>query len=204
MIDSDLEQPLFLENTGGNPAVRLNMADGNYNQFQFITELESQLNTISAANGNSFAYQVSFDSKTNKMTISSNEAVPTGFLLTLNISDPAKQAFARYIGSSHFALITYTGSWTSPFPSNFQRYENVQVRSDICQNGDNDILLTLHMGDSPYYDTVQYTVQDPNFTKCTLANNRKGTYQFRITDEWGESINMQGQSAHFTIGVWYE
>jgi hypothetical protein len=210
MIDSTVHRAKFTE-LETNITREVVMPEGNYSQTNFAQALSSQLESASNANGSNFLYDVSFIKLSNKLMIYNNAPVNMNSGFTLEFStQPEHQSMARYFGmfnENGFHQSEIIGSvniLTSPFPSNFQRYENLQMRSTLCDNNGDNVLATIQVGNTGYLDMIEYTSFDAEYTKCTMIGNNNMYHSFLITDEWGQKINMNGQPIMMTLTAFLE
>lgn len=116
---------------------------------------------------------------------------------------PEIMGFER--GSTNRFTIGQTNSTLiSPNICNFQRESTIFLRSTCGQLADNDILVELFASGNPDLSNINFS-NSGNLEEHSkkITNNASNNFRFFITDEFGDTINLNGIDMLITL-LFYE
>ena len=168
---------------------------GNYTRSSFKVQLQTSLN---AASPNNWQYVV----------LIPNTAITgdTGHY-TYNVTGNSSQPIF-IIGNYLYEQLGLNPNTTNTFISNslssvnvvnFQPKNTLYIHSDLCSNGTDNVLQEVFGVESPSYGNLVFqTPSVEGYAKeITLINSN--TYHFYLSDEDGNTIDLNGQSLTFTL-----
>ncbi len=168
---------------------------GNYSRSSFRVQLISSLN---AASPNGWIYNV----------VIPNTAITadTGYYyysVSGNSSQPAF-IFNGYLyeqfGFESNSTNNFSGnSLTSINVVKFQAEDSLFLHSDLCSNGNDDVLQEIFGVDNATFSNIIYQCKEIDPYAKTITTNGNNTYHFKLTDEDGNSIDTNGSNIVFTL-----
>lgn len=186
-----------------NTTTNITISPGNYTRTSFKNELEYKLN-LAGLGRPSWVYTVSYQNI--------GLTVDTGHLF-FNVVGPILEAeqptFIFYDGL--YEQMGFNENTTYNFVNNNLESINVinlnpeqslYIRSDICQNENNNILDNIITSYSSSYAQINYINNIPNETTKIFNGNGNNIFRFILTDENDINIDLQGQNMIFTIMIY--
>jgi hypothetical protein len=80
-----------------------------------------------------------------------------------------------------------------------QLEDSIFIHSDICTNGTDNILQEIFAVDSPDYGNIVFQTPDVMAYSKRLVGNKHNVYNFYITDEDSQEIDLNGLNVVFTL-----
>lgn len=87
---------------------------------------------------------------------------------------------------------------------NLNRETTLFIHSDMSDNGSDDVLIDVFSSGNPNYSTISRTVQNVEAYSRVLTHNTSNIYHFRLTDEDGRTVRLNGQHMLITLLVYQE
>ena len=164
----------------------------NYTATQFATQLQTLLNTASAAPGmGTQTYTVTFDNTVGKFIITNTTGGTEFNLIDMNVS------LLRYLGfpdgqPGNSSPISSSNVLTSTNVVNLQRYNSLYLRSNIVDEGRNgNVLQEMFMRNTNDFDLLSIQNNHSlNWKKCVQMDDQ--LYDFYITDINNKAVNLNG------------
>ncbi len=162
---------------------------GNYSRTSFQTQIQTQLNAVGA-----YTYTVSVpdttagNPETGKFTftVSGNGGIQPIFTFTSFLYEPmgfeAKSSNA-FVGDSLESVNVI----------NLQKENTLFIHSDLCTNGDDNVLQEIYTNNTSDYGNIIFlnsNVQESSKRITTIDN----VYRFYLTDENGQAIDLNGRN----------
>ena len=185
----------FVLNEDGNQT-QVTVPEGNYTRTSFMAQLQTSLN---AASFHHWSYSVTIPSlsttgDTGKYTysVSGNGGIQPQFI----------------IGSSLFEQLGFNEDTTYSFVGDelisanvikLQIEDTLFIHSDIASNGVDNVLQEVFAVDSPDFGNLLWVCPDVEAYSKQLGTNKSNSYRFYLTDEDGNSIDLNGQNFVMTI-----
>ena len=180
----------------GISSVNIYIQEGNYSRRSFQTVLQNLLNNSSP---NNFIYAVSYpdsfiQSDTGKYTytVSNNGGIQPKFIFNTHI-------FKQMGFNRNSTVQFFNNTLTSTNILKFQSEDIILIHSDLCSNGDNDILHEIYSGSSPTLGSIVDEVIAVEQNSRVLTSSNSGIYNFIITNEDNEEIEFNGLNIVFTV-----
>ena len=184
----------------GTSSVLISIPAGNYNQVSLQTVLQTQLNTLSP---NHYVYAISFPNTQKQaqtglytFTVSGNGTTQPQFIFTTNL----------------YQQLGFNENSTNSFTNNSLISTNVIkligedalfIHSDLVANGDDNIIQEIYVNGNPTYSVVQFQTPDiQGYAKLITTIN--SVYNFYLTDEFNNPIELNGQNCNFTLLLYKE
>lgn len=180
----------------------ISMPVGNYSITSFLYVLNNLLT------GNISHYSATFpnsktEPQTGKITFThTNTHHYSEFVFGFNHL-PEIMGFER--GSTNrFTINQNNSTLISPNICNFQRESTIFLRSTCGQLADNDILVELFASGNPDLSNINFS-NSGNLEEHSkkITNNGSNNFRFFITDEFGDTINLNGIDMLITL-LFYE
>lgn len=181
--------------------VTITIPQGSYNVNTFATTLKGLLNSLSP---NGFEY--------NLTTPITNGAITGKYTYTVNnplgnLSDgDVKFVFGHMshiceqMGFDTDTTVTFVaGTLTSMYVVNFVAEQTLFIHSDICSNGDDDILQEIYQSNSSGFSTITYLATDPISYSKKLKSRSTQTITLSLTDEHNFPLDLNGGVFLITI-----
>ena len=80
-----------------------------------------------------------------------------------------------------------------------QSEDRLLIHSNIVSNGRDDILVSMNSSTLINYSSINYVCPAPEFYSRILSSPNNNTYQFSLSDENGELINLNGLNLNLTL-----
>lgn len=174
---------------------------GNYNRNSFKLALQIQLN---ASSPNNWTYSVSVPlssvSDTGKYTfgVTNNTGLQPSFVF--NSSN-----IAELIGFDTDTTYPWTNSTiSSANVIKLQKEDTLFIRSDIVSFNSSGVLQEINAVNSSDFDNIIYMNTNGDRYAKEMNGNSNNVYRFTITNENGETMNLNGQNYTMTICVFKE
>lgn len=169
---------------------------GNYSRSSFRLQLISSLN---AASPNSWIYNVQIP----------NTAITadTGYYYYTVTGNSSQPSFI-FNNNNLYEQFGFEPNSTNTFVSNaitsvnvvkFQAEDNLFIHSDLCSNGDDDVLQEIFGVDNATFSNIIYQCKEIEPYAKKIATNSNNTYIFKLTDEDGNLIDTNGSNIVFTL-----
>lgn len=167
----------------------------NYSDIELQEELQTQLN----ASALTAVYTVTYDDNTHRFKITNPT---TTFKLAFDNSDPVLGKYLGIVSNVSSVLVGSINTLTASNDSIFSRYGCLVLKSNICQNYDNDELAYIYPSSYPDGNIITYVAVDPYFTACTIRSD-SNSYSFSLTEcHTGKAIDMDGVPWRATLVCW--
>lgn len=116
---------------------------------------------------------------------------------------PEIMGFER-ASTNRFTIGQNNSTLISPNICNFQRESTIFLRSTCGQLADNDILVELFASGNPDLSNINFS-NSGNLEEHSkkITNNASNNFRFFITDEFGDTINLNGIDMLITL-LFYE
>ena len=132
------------------------------------------------------------------------------FVLTFDTNTPsstppvlasdANRDIAKYLGFNSGANITSVSSIRESINVvDQQRYDILYIRSDIANNGGDDLLAEIYVGSSIDLSMIKYVTPDAVRHSVGLADNVQSCAQFSLTDDNRKTVEMNGVNFRFVV-----
>ncbi len=175
---------------------KVSITPGNYTASSFIKVVIPLMN---AASPNNWVYSMSLPNQftsvsTGKFTfaVTGNGSSQPSIICTANVNEQ--------LGFPVNSTNTFVGnSLTSTNTVKFQVESAVYIHSDICDNGDSDVLQEIMTGNTSDLSNITYQCTAPEMYSKTLKNNKSSVFHFSLTDERNRVLDLHGIDAIFTI-----
>src|ERR1700722_2847427 len=82
---------------------------------------------------------------------------------------------------------------------NLQRDTTLFIHSDIVKGDNNNILQEIYAADSADYSNITFLQQTVEAYSKDITYNSSNTYNFYLTNDNGDEIDLNGQNIDFTI-----
>eukprot|EP00732_Lithocolla_globosa_P000104 Lithocolla_globosa_v1_NODE_19_length_9697_cov_21.310620.p5 type:complete len:270 gc:universal NODE_19_length_9697_cov_21.310620:1082-1891(+) len=173
---------------------------GNYSRKSFKNVLQSELGTPASGYSN---YVVSYDSSSSSgdtgkytFTVTNPSNPEVIFIFTTGLTDQMGfNTNTSYTFSSNTLM--------SANVSNFRPKITYFLNSNICQNRGNSTLQNI-VANSNDFDYIYYNNPQPYEYYKDFAKTFSNTYWFRLLDEDGNVVDLNGLNIVFTIMLWKE
>jgi len=177
---------------------QITVSSANYTRKSFAAVLQTSLTTNSP---NGWTYVITY---TNSSTLGD-----TGkYTYTVSGNGGAQPIFTfandngmyRHMGFDETSSNTFVGdSLISTNVINLQRDTTLFIHSDIVRGDNSNILQEIYAADSPDYSSVTFLQQDVEAYSKDISFSSSNTYNFYLTNEYSEKIDLNGQNFDFTI-----
>jgi len=177
---------------------KITLNNGNYSANEFITELETQLNSYKTDTG---TYSVSLSSQTSKITftLSSPSTTSQALIFDSNIS--------RYMGFNNPSTNNFvSNTLISDNVINLERSKSIYLKSDIVKphtinntkNLSESILQEIFVNNSSDYSFIGYQNPYP-LINAKPINQNKTLFTFLLCDTDDNIIDLNGVELVFSI-----
>ena len=185
----------------GVSTATITITPANYSRTQLKNVLQTALNTSSPT---SYTYAISVPLTTIGETglytfsVSGNGGVQPSFIFTDN---------------NIFEVLGFDINSTNNFSADalvstnvikLQKEDTIFIHSDICTNGDDNILQEIYATSSSTFGNIVYHTPDSNAYSKILTSNNNNIFHFWLSNEDNEAINLNGQNWSFTLMVFKE
>lgn len=180
----------------GASSATVTLTAGNYTATNFITEINSALNTASP---NHWTYSAAFSSKTAKYTWTvsgngGNGGTQPQFLVGSNVNE--QLGFAK-----DTTVIFSDCTLKSANTVNFQLEPSLFLHSSLVGNNSGDNVLQQFYSQAADFSNIAYKMTDLESDSRKLVANST-TFNFYLTDENGTLIDLNGQNIVMTLMFW--
>jgi hypothetical protein len=195
MVQEGLNTFILIED---GTTVIISIPIGNYTRNSFKLALQTQLNTNSP---NNWIYSVSIPLST---------VADTGkytFVVTNNIGLQPTIVFnssniAELIGFDTDTTYTWTNDKIiSTNVIKLQKEDTIFIRSNIVNVHSNGVLQEINAINSADFDNIVYTNTNSEHYAKEINGYTNNTFNFKLTNENGEIMNLNGQNYTMTICV---
>ena len=190
MLDADVSLAV-VEDTGPTTITATLAGGRNYTVTELTAALKASLDAASITGGNSFTYTVAFSAATGKFTITISSG---DFDFSMNQTSDDFTAFAKYLGFpiSAGAYSSTSSVLVSPQMVNLQRHDVLYIRSDMANNGGDDILAEIYVGSTIDLAMIRYITPDAVRHSVGLSDSVSSCSRFSLTDGNGKLVVMNG------------
>lgn len=179
----------------GMTQATISMPIGNYSRTSFGVQLQTLLNSGSP---NSWTYTVSIP----------NTAVTadTGFFLYSVSGNSSQPSFI--IGNYLYEQLGLNSNTTYTFSANslssinvvkFQPKDTLYIHSNLCSNGIDNVLQEIFGVTAPSYGSLVFETPSLEGYAKDIITPKNNIYQFYLTDEDDNPIDLNGQNMVFTL-----
>ena len=180
-----------------NTTVTVTLPIGSYLLLAFKTVIGALL---SAASPNGLTYTLSYPSlsgtDTGKWTYTqTNAAIQSSIITNEHLDEP--------LGFLRNTTNLFTGTTLiSSAVIKLQSEDRLLIHSNIVNNpGKDDILLSINSTTSVNYSSIAWDNPCPEFYSRLLSSKNNSTYNFSLTDEYDELIELNGLNINLTLSV---
>jgi hypothetical protein len=186
----------FILNEGGSDLI-ISVNPGNYTR----TSLKSIIETLLNASG-TFTYSISYrnisstyDDGKFVFTVSGNSGVQPLFTFG--------DGFFEILGFSKNTTYNFVANTlTSPNVINLNHESTLFLKSNICQNTDNNILDNIITPADISFSYIIYNNSNPSEYSKKFNGNGSNNFRFQLTDEDNRPIDLNGLNFLFTIMIY--
>lgn len=186
------EQNTITLNENGSLSI-ITIPIGNYTRSSFVSIFQTTLNASGVWN-----YLVSIDDtttgpETGKLlfTVTGNSDIQPSFIFTTFLYE--------MLGFEQNSTISFqNNSLTSINVINMQKEASVFIRSDIVSNSGDNILQDVFTSNTSDYGNIIFQNENINYN-CKKLNSSQKVYDFYLTDENNNPINLNGRNWQITI-----
>lgn len=187
----------LVEENGQQRSITLPPA--NYSRKTIRNVVQSLLNTDSEPG---YSYTVSIDSSsvgdTGKFTFTVTTSNPQPSFIFSSSSPVAELGFP--IGTHAFV----TGKLVAVNVANLLEKSRVIIRSNICQNQNNNVLQNMLATSGSSFDFINYSNNTPVENYRDFVMDASNIYTFTLYDENLDVLDLNGLNFSFTIMLWRE
>ncbi len=203
-LNALIPKSYYLIQTGGvenifqlkenNTTVTVTVPIGSYLLAAFRTTIGALL---TAASPNSLTYTLTYPAlsgvDTGKWTYTQNNAaIQSSIICNAHLFEP--------LGFSSSSTNAFTGTTlVSTCVIKLQSEDRLLIHSNICNNGRDDILVSINSTTSINYSSIAWECPAPEFYSHLLSSKNNNTYSFNLTDEDGELIQLNGLNMNLTL-----
>lgn len=190
--DGPLENVFQLKEN--STTVTITIPIGSYLLNTFRTTIA---NLLTAASPNSLTYTVTYPASsapdTGKFTYtSSNGSIQSSIITNEHFFEP--------LGFQRDSTNVFTGTTLiSSTVIKLQSEDRLIIHSNCCQNGHDDILMSINSSTSVNYSSIVWQNPAPEYYSHILSSERNNVYSFSLTDEDNEVINIRGLNMNLTL-----
>lgn len=182
----------------GTRTITMNI--GNYNRRSFKNDLTTLLNN----NVDNFVYVITYNNITNTcdnghytFTVSGNTGYQPTFLFT--------NCLYEQMGFNKNTSYTFSGNTLESVNiMNFRPKSTYYILSNIVQNKSDNILCDIMSQQSSDFEYITYRNQAPAEYSKIFARGNSNIFQFIITDEDFNQVDLNGLNVVFTIMLFKE
>ena len=175
--------------------VDITLSVGNYNRKTLASALATLLTNASP---NKWTYSVTYP---NVAT-----TPDTGFY-TFSVAGSTSQPSFIFTSSSPFEALgftsgtfSFTGSaLTSTNVTKLYLQDNILIHSDICQNYNDNVLQEIYTGDTTAFANIVFYNSEPIVYSKKITTNNSNIYNFYLTDDSNNQIDLHGNNMLITI-----
>jgi hypothetical protein len=204
IVDASIPKSYYLIQDGRNTftlqeginTITITLTPGNYSRLSLKTSLQTKLNESST-----FDYIVSYSSSPSYddgkfiFTVSNNSGTQPQFIFS--------DYLYEQLGFNRNSTNTFTANvLSSTNVINLQPETTLMIRSDICQNRNENILQNISSSGNSDFSYIVYQNFNLDIYSKTMNSNTSNTYNFILTDEDGNEINLNGLNMIFTLLVY--
>jgi len=207
LLDASIPKTYYVVQNGYNTfqltentsTVTITIPYGNYNRSSFKNVVTTQLNANSP-NGYTYAItnqniQTTQDTGNYFFSVTGNGAVQPIFTFTTNLYEQ----FGFNANSSNQFV---SNSLQSVNITNLQPESTLFIHSDICQNYQDNVLQNIISASNPDYSYIVFQNPNPREYSKVFRTGFSGSFYFKLTDENGTVINLNGVNMVLTIMVY--
>lgn len=190
--DGPLENIFQLDENGATVTVTVPI--GSYLLSAFKTVIGNLL-TAASPNGLTYTltYPASSGADTGKWTYTQNNgAIQSSIIVNQHFFEP----LGFVSGSTNLFSST---TLISTCVIKLQSEDRLLIHSNICNNGRDDILVSINSTTSINYSSIAWECPAPEFYSHLLSSQNNNTYSFSLTDENGELIQLNGLNMNLTL-----
>jgi hypothetical protein len=180
----------------GSSSILISFPIGNYGRSSFKTQLQALLNTYSP---NGYVYSVTIPNSTTGpdtglyyFSVTGNAGVQPQFTFTIYL-------YEQFGFNSNTTNTFVANSLVSTNVIKMQKEDSIYIHSDICANDNDNILQEIFGVSSPDYGNILFMTPSVSAYSKNMSTSSNNLYQFWITDEDSNPINLNGQNVVFTI-----
>lgn len=193
--------------TEGAISYTISLPRGNYNVISFRGTLAQYLTVASGNQGMGFVYSIDSPSRLKEvetglmvLRVQGNEISPGIFMQPILTTD--NSSIHEQLGLHPASSYTFVSNQlTSIHVCTFNLHSQVCIRSDICQNTQDNILQDIYAVSNVSNSYMVFENKAPNLYSKRLNNNGQ-TYHFWLTDLRGTIIDLHGIEMSFTVLVY--
>lgn len=207
VLSASIPKSFYLIQSGSNSFVlnengthvTITLTPGNYNRNSLLATVKLLLNSNSP---NSWTYNITYpninttyDDGKFYFTVTGNSSQPS-FIFTSSMYEQL-----GFNANSNNVFVG--GSLVSTNVCNLSVETTLYLHSDICQNGNDDnVLQEIYSNGESSYSYINYQNVCPHEYSKPILNNMSNTFNFYLTDEFGNIINTNGININFTLMVY--
>ena len=177
--------------------IAINIPAGNYSAKVFASTLSG---ILTGASKNSWVYNItlpnqSIQASTGKFTyrVTGNQPEHQPSIIC---TDKVNEQLGFHVHSTNTFI---NGRLESSTIINFGSEATMFIRSDIADNGDNDILQEIYTGNTINLAYVTYQCTAPELYSKVLNTNQSNTFRFSLTNEKNQLLNLHGVDMLLTL-----
>ena len=182
----------------GLNTTQIAVSPANYTRKSFAAVIQASLTTNSP---NGWVYVITYNTSSTvgdtgkyTFTVTGNGVIQPSFIFTTDNDLYSQMGFND--GSTN---VFVGNSLISTNVINLQRENTLFIHSDIVRGDNNNILQEIYAADSPDYSSVTFLQQTVEAYSKDITFNSSNTYNFYLTNENGDKMDLNGQNINFTL-----
>jgi len=177
--------------------ITINIPPGNYSAKVFASTLSG---ILTGASKNGWVYSIilpnqNIQASTGKFTYTVTGNAPE-HQPSIICTDKVNEQLGFHVHSTNTFI---NGQLESSTIINFGSEATMFIRSDIADNGDNDILQEIYTGNTINLAYVTYQCTAPELYSKALKTNQSNTFRFSLTNEKNQLLNLHGVDMLLTL-----
>lgn len=179
---------------------QINIESGNYTRKSFATTLQDKLNLAG-----SYTYQITYRNinQTNDngkllFTVSNNSGIQPKFIF-----GSSQTSLNEEMGFNPDTEYTFVADeLESSNVIDLSGEQTIYIRSDICQDNQDNMLQIVYSNNDPAYSNIIYYCPNIQEYSKKITTNSSNIYRFWITTDDGKNINLNGQNIVMTLMIY--
>lgn len=193
-----------LDLPGPSNTVTLSLTPANYTRTTLRKVLQTTLNDAANTYGLGYTFAITVDASTigdRGKYIFTLSSTPANLPEIRFDAGPNLHEIMGFDLSANYPFTTDANgtSLTSVNVTNLQSESTLFIRSNICQNDNDNILQSIYTTQTPGFGAIGYLCPDVLAYSRRFSKANSNIYNFEITDEDGVIIEMNGLNIIFDI-----
>ena len=177
--------------------ITINIPPGNYSAKVFAAVISG---ILTGASKNGWIYNIALPNQNIQASTGRFTYTVTGNLPEHQPSIICTDKVNEQLGFQVFSTNQFAnGRLDSTTIVNFGSEATMFIRSDIANNGDNDILQEIYSGNTINLAYITYQCTAPELYSKALKTNQSNTFRFSLTNEKNQLLNLHGVDMLLTL-----